>query len=486
VTSALPAGRETAADPLAVLVLVLGWLAGQRSVHTRRAYGRDIAGWLGWCTAQGTDPLAAVEADAAGWARRLEAEGLAAVSSWYSWLIRNGHATANPAGWLARPEVDRDASSTPGLTRDQALALLAAADSARGPRCARTSALVAVLLFTGARVSEVTGADIEDLGTDRGHRVLRVTRKGGRRQALGLPAPAAERLDAYLATRGDVESLPAPPGQPGPPWPRRALFATGHGGRLFPADVWQLVRRLGKAAGLPVGLVSHLGPHAVRHAFATLYLDAGGSLRTCRTRWATRTRARHVAMTAPATALTARQATGSAPTSPRRHRALSVGLREFCASASRRVCGLQHLIDQGGELLNALPASPIRHCVPEDIPTGERHTGSLQASEAGGHDLPRRLVPPSVIPGPQDVLKLFYQLQWPVVWGDLTGQQVFGTCLLRPSGQNVPLGAVAVVAMQSHVDTPLQDAYRGLCGSPRGVGDHVHRRIAHQDGASRS
>jgi len=71
--------------------LVLGWLAGQRSVHTRRAYGRDIAGWLGWCAGQGVDPLSAAEPDAAGWARRLEAEGLAAatvgrklaaVSSW--------------------------------------------------------------------------------------------------------------------------------------------------------------------------------------------------------------------------------------------------------------------------------------------------------------------------------------------------------------------------------------------------------------------
>jgi site-specific recombinase XerD len=178
---------------------------------------------------------------------RLEAEGpaastvgrkLAAVSSWYAWLTRNGHADGNPAEYLARPEVDRDASSMPGMTRDQALALLAAADRARGPRRPRTTALVAVLMFTGARVSEITGADIEDLGTDRGHRVLRVTRKGGKRQALGLPAPAADRLDAYLATRGDMASRPALPGQPGAPRPRQPLFATDTGARLFPADVW--------------------------------------------------------------------------------------------------------------------------------------------------------------------------------------------------------------------------------------------------------
>ena len=196
-TSALPAvpeDRDTAADPVAALVL--GWLAGKRSVHTRRAYGRDIAGWLAWCAAQGIDPLSAAEPYAARWARRLESEGLAAstvgrklaaVSSWYTWLIRTGHAAVNPAAYLARPEVSRDTSTTPGLTRDQALALLATADLARGPQRPRTAALVAVLLLTGARVSEATGADIEDLGTDRGHRVLWVTRKGGKRQALVLP-----------------------------------------------------------------------------------------------------------------------------------------------------------------------------------------------------------------------------------------------------------------------------------------------------------
>jgi|ERR1035437_3517044 site-specific recombinase XerD len=137
----------------------------------------------------------------------------------------------------------------------------------------------APLLLTGARVSEVTGADVEDLGTDRGHRVLWVTRKGGKRQALVLPAPAAERLDAYLATRPDMTTLPALTGKPGTPRPRRVLFATGHGARLFPADIWSLIRRLGKAAGLPADLVCHLGPHALRHAYATLVLDSGASLR---------------------------------------------------------------------------------------------------------------------------------------------------------------------------------------------------------------
>jgi integrase/recombinase XerD len=267
--------------------LVLGWLAGQRSVHTRKAYLRDITDWLGWLAEHGTDPLGATEPDTAYWARHLEATGLAAstvarkisaMSSWYRWLARNGHAEVNPSEDLARPEVDRDTSTTPGLTKDQALALITAADHDKGPQRLRTSALVALIMYSGARTSEVTAADIEDLGTDRGHKVLWVTRKGGKRQALVLPSPAAGRLNTYLASRPDVEHLPAVKTE-GEARPRRPLFVTKHGRRLFEADIRDVIQRLGNAAGLPEDLTRRLGPHAVRHAFATLYLDAGGSMR---------------------------------------------------------------------------------------------------------------------------------------------------------------------------------------------------------------
>ncbi|MGH3276882.1 MAG: tyrosine-type recombinase/integrase, partial [Streptosporangiaceae bacterium] len=186
--SVMPAVRENRSEPGPLGELVLAWLATKRSVHTRRAYASDLGEWLTWCDGRGADPLAATEALAAQWARRLASQGLASataarrlssVSSWYSWLVRGGHAPANPVAYLARPAVDRDVSGTPGLTRDQALALLAAGDQAPGPQRARTSALIAVLLLTGARISEITGADVEDLGVDRGHRVLWVTRKGG-------------------------------------------------------------------------------------------------------------------------------------------------------------------------------------------------------------------------------------------------------------------------------------------------------------------
>src|SRR6185437_12781181 len=187
---------------------------------------------------------------------------------------------------------------------DQAVALLEAADGDAGPQAARTAALASALLYTGARVSELLGADIEDLGTDRGHRVLRVRRKGGKIQALALPAPAASRIDAYLAGRDDVTALPAVPGGTAAAARRRVLFATGTGARMYRAEVRTLLRRLGRAAGLPEVLVASLSPHSMRHACAT-----------CRTPWGMPPRAPPDATTAAAATWTAHPATCSPGTS---------------------------------------------------------------------------------------------------------------------------------------------------------------------------
>lgn len=291
-----------AADADPVTRLVLGWLAGKRSENTRTAYARDIGitprrrashapSWLAWCRAEGVHPVTGVTGlHVALYARQLAAAELSpasaarkltAVSGWYAWLARRGHISASPAVGIARPRLAEGGPATPVLTRDQALRLVRAADTAPGPRRARTSALVAMLLFTGARVAEVIGADVGDLGAERGRPVLRVTRGDGDRRSLPLPGPAAVRIDAYLAGRPDLADAPGQRGQRGQPGPGhgdKVLFATGTGGRLFAADVWRVMRRLARRAELPDDLTGHLGPEAMRHSFATLYLDAGGSL----------------------------------------------------------------------------------------------------------------------------------------------------------------------------------------------------------------
>jgi integrase/recombinase XerD len=279
-----PALVAAAADTDPVTLLVTAWLSARRSENTRAAYARDIGitsrrrpsrapSWLAWCGQQGVHPVTGVtglhvarygrQLGDAGLSPASAARKLAAISSWYAWLARRGHISASPAAGIARPQAAPPEPPASGLTQAQALRLLRAADQAPGPQRARTAALVALLLFTGARLSEIIGADISDLGTDQGRPVLWVTR-GKSRQGLPLPGPAAARIDAYLAGRRGPQDV-------------TVLFTTGTGRRLFPADVRRTVRRLAARAGLPAGLASQLGPRTLQHTFAALYLQAGGS-----------------------------------------------------------------------------------------------------------------------------------------------------------------------------------------------------------------
>jgi integrase/recombinase XerD len=277
-----PALVAATADADPVTLLVTAWLSAMRSENTRAAYARDIGltqqqrpssapSWLTWCQQQEVHPVTGVTAlHVARYARQLDDTGLspasaarklAAISSWYAWLARRAHITASPAAGIARPRPVPRTPPGPALTQDQALALVHAADTAPGPQRARTAALTAVLLLTSVCLSEVTGADVADLGTSGGRRVLWVTRANGRRQDLPLPGAAAARIDAYLAGRADEAG-------------DQALFATRTGRRLFAADVRRTLRRLATRADLPADQARHLGPRMIRQSFTTLYLQA--------------------------------------------------------------------------------------------------------------------------------------------------------------------------------------------------------------------
>jgi integrase/recombinase XerD len=58
---------------------------------------------------------------------------------------------------------------------------------AAGGRRTLEHALISLLALNGLRVSEATGADIEHLGLERGHRTLTITRKGGKVVTIQRP-----------------------------------------------------------------------------------------------------------------------------------------------------------------------------------------------------------------------------------------------------------------------------------------------------------
>jgi site-specific recombinase XerD len=265
--------------------LLREWLVGYGSAHTRAAYAADLAHWLAFLAASEVDPLTESRRvhthawlraqEAAGAATATRARRLGAVSAFYAWLIAEDYTDrANPAAIdpKRKPKVNPYRTSTSGLSKEQAGDLLAAADADTGPQALRTAA---ILLYTGIRVGELVGADVEQLGNDRGHRVLRFVAKGDQDHLVVLPAPVTRRLDAHLAARDDLagDRLPAPAGGAGAR-PRRPLVVTASGARLDRGAVWRLLRRLARAAGIPV----KMSPHVLRHTCATLARDAGARL----------------------------------------------------------------------------------------------------------------------------------------------------------------------------------------------------------------
>src|SRR5262249_58491999 len=135
-------------------------------------------------------------------------------------------ASGVPTAGVARPVVDADYTATVGLARDEARALVAAADADRGRQALRNAAAVRLLLHNALRVDEACAVDVADLGTDAGHRVLRVTRKGARKAKVPMTPATAAALDAYLAARPARAGLGSAAAPAGP------LLATATGGRL--------------------------------------------------------------------------------------------------------------------------------------------------------------------------------------------------------------------------------------------------------------
>ncbi|WP_152915995.1 tyrosine-type recombinase/integrase [Arthrobacter sp. RIT-PI-e] len=267
-TSAPAPNRERHASTIAA------WQLAQTSPHTLTAYTRNLEHYCTWLDAMGFDLLSVRRVHVDGYRHTLQgapttiARNLAALSSFYRYAIADGVTTLNPVATVTRPVVDADHSSTQGLTRDQARALLATA-RVDDPR---SHALVALLLFTGIRVGEALGASTTDYGHDSGHRTLTIRRKGGKSAKVAVPAPAAVALNDYLETNGAElihvvgDGAAHLRGQP--------LFTTSTGKPWQRSEAFRTVQRLASKAGIE-GRVS---PHSLRHTFATIALDTGTSL----------------------------------------------------------------------------------------------------------------------------------------------------------------------------------------------------------------
>src|SRR5579864_2499181 len=238
-----------------------GFLAGYRGL-TREAYTLDLRQFTGWCRAQSLPLFSIRRADIECFARDVEARGraratitrrLCTIAGFYKYAVEEELLEHSPAAHVRRPRLDYESHAT-ALDRNELGALLVAAGL--GPP--GEHALISLLALNGLRVSEATGADIEAMGIERGHRTLVITRKGGKVVTIPLAPRTARAIDLAIGERSE-----------GP------IFLAAGGRRLDRHGAARIVRQTARRAGI----AKPVTPHTLRHAFITAALDAGVPLR---------------------------------------------------------------------------------------------------------------------------------------------------------------------------------------------------------------
>lgn len=234
---------------------------GQSRVHTES----DLRGYLIWCEDRQLDPFTATRPHVELYIRWLQevrrfrpstvSRRMSVVAGFYRTCVIDGVLDHSPVEYVRRPTVPTE-SPTLGLSHLQFEALLAAARTSAN-RC--DFALVTMLGLLGLRIFEATGSNIEDLGEEHGHRVLRVRGKGGKVVLVPLPPAVSRAIERSIDERT-----------------AGAILLTSRGTRMDRHCATRRLRRLAEDAGVKL---PRMHPHMLRHTFVTTMLDAGVDLR---------------------------------------------------------------------------------------------------------------------------------------------------------------------------------------------------------------
>ncbi|WP_210748406.1 tyrosine-type recombinase/integrase [Actinomadura latina] len=195
----------------------LGRYKGDSRMHTES----DLRIYLAWCAERRLEPLAVRRAHVEMYVRWLQevrrfrpstvSRRLSVVAGFYRTCVIDGILEHSPADHVRRPNVPPE-SPTLGLSHLQFEALLSAA---RASSNANDFALVAMLGLLGLRIFEATSTDIDDLGEEHGHRVLRVVGKGTRIVLIPLPPAVGRAIDRAIGTERPDRSCST---RAGPGW----------------------------------------------------------------------------------------------------------------------------------------------------------------------------------------------------------------------------------------------------------------------------
>jgi site-specific recombinase XerD len=243
-----------------------------RNPHTRRAYRHAVRQFLGWCDAhalelgQITPRWVGEYYDQLPVSIPTKKQHLAALRCFFDRLVLRHAVPLNPAASVRGERYSLAEGKTPEISVEQERALLGSirADDIAGRR---DRAIVAVLIYTAARIGAVARLHIGDFTSDGSQWVLNFFEKGGKARIIPVRDDLGRSLSVYL----DADGLRSAPREE--PLFRRLDRRSGAvTPRAMTADdMGRMMKRRMAALGFPTDLC----PHSFRVATITDLLSQG-------------------------------------------------------------------------------------------------------------------------------------------------------------------------------------------------------------------
>ncbi|NLW17628.1 MAG: site-specific tyrosine recombinase XerD [Firmicutes bacterium] len=252
----------------------LAYLSVERGLapNTLDAYGRDLRAYARFLQKHNVNSFRDAEKDAVrayleelqnmGRASSTISRNLAAIKSFYQFLLAENLIEKDPTAHLESPKVEKRLPRVLNLNEVEALLNQPTLEN---PHSIRDKAMLEVIYATGLRVSELISLDLTDINLEAGY--LRCLGKGDKERIVPLGSVAIKYLELYLQVAR--HELVRRSGE-------TALFVNHHGRRLTRQGFWKILKRYAQEAGIDVNIT----PHTLRHSFATHLLENGADLRS--------------------------------------------------------------------------------------------------------------------------------------------------------------------------------------------------------------
>ena len=252
------------------------------AANTIAAYRRDLGRYRRWLASRAIEDVNSIDStDVADFAASLRnpdpgetalsassaARVVVAVRSFHRFAALENWTRTDPAADIAPPQIPRRLpKALPYASIERLIEASGDPSTALG---SRDRALIEFLYGTGTRISEVVGLDVDDVDLDSATVV--VTGKGNKQRRLPLGGAASGAIADYLVRGRPVLAQAAT----GRRRPGAALFLGVKGSRLNRQAAWEVVRRSAHEAGLS----GEVGPHTLRHSYATHLMEGGADVR---------------------------------------------------------------------------------------------------------------------------------------------------------------------------------------------------------------